>query len=343
MNTSLKTNEAIDKIKSFFDDLKKDNVNEINIILHDAPDPDAVGSAMGMRMIAKHFDVESTIYYGGEISHPQNKTIVNILNVVMEKTNKEIEGVNICIDCTTQNSCAKNAQLIIDHHKASGKAKYVINYPNYGACATIIWQLIKSLNIEKQEDSSEIYTSLLLGIRTDTNDLISENMIKNDFIAYQELLEVSDKEILQKVMNYPLPRYLYDNRLALHKEGNYYESNGVFVGGIGLIPVGQRDVIAILAEEYARMESVTTAVIFAITNKKYLEVSIRSSNVSLDVHQMCKDLFGDHGGGSSYKGGAKVPLEFYEGIDDKHIIELWKITCNHMFKKVHKESWKIEK
>jgi nanoRNase/pAp phosphatase (c-di-AMP/oligoRNAs hydrolase) len=164
-------------------------------------------------------------------------------------------------------------------------------------------------------------------------------MSKSDFIAYQELLELSDKDALQKAMNYPLPRYLYERRIALHEEGNSQEANGVFVGGIGFIPADQRDVIAILAEEYTRMESVQTAVIFAITGKKHLEVSVRTHLVSLDVNQMCRDLFGEFGGGKSNAGAAKIPLNFYEELDDKSSIPFWNVTKKHMFKKVLKENW----
>ena len=61
-----------------------------------------------------------------------------------------------------------------------------------------------------------------------------------------------------------MPRYSFDKRLILHKEGNSFESDGVFVGGVGYIPEGQRDVISLLSEEYVRMDSISTAVIFAI-------------------------------------------------------------------------------
>lgn len=329
-----------DKFIKMINELKEKDIQDINVIVHDGPDPDAFGSAEGVVLILKHFGINSRICYSGEISHPQNKTIVNVLNITAEKMSEKIDGINICVDCTPQNSCAKEALCVFDHHKMTTKAKYQFIYPNMGACATIVWKMIKELEIELPKENHSAFTSLLLGIRTDTNDLISDYMTKDDFVAYQELLELADKEALQKVMNYPFPRYLYDKRLVLHKDNNSYESNGVFVGGIGNISSTQRDVIAILAEEYARMESVTTAIIFAIIDKKSLEVSVRSTNVSLDVKQMCKDLFGDFGGGSSYKGGAKIPLGFYGDIKDEK--NFWDLTCRNMFDKVFKENWIIK-
>ena len=332
--------ETSETINKFFEEVKAAGTAEVNIILHDTPDPDACGSGAGFQLVCKHFGIEAKIYYRGEVSHPQNKTLINLLRMPLIKTQAAPEGINICVDCTPANSCVSEALLVIDHHKTTPKSKYHIIKPNIGACATIIWKLISDLKIENNSENADIYTALLVGIRTDTNDLISENMTKDDFTAYQQLLEIVDKENLQKIMNYPLPRYLYEKRLVLHQEGNSYENNGIFVGGIGNISAAQRDVIAILAHEYTRMESVNTAIIFAITDKKMLEVSIRSNNVSLDVNQLCKDLFGEFGGGNSFKGAAKIPLNFYSNVDDNLKEDLWKITCNHMFKLVLKENWK---
>jgi len=346
----MKKTTKVDKLKNYIEYLKEKNITEVNICVHDAPDPDAFGSAFGLSLILKHFGISSKILYRGEVSHPQNKTMINVLNILAEKVTEDIDNKaeNICVDCTINNSCAEYATFTIDHHKIKSGSKFEIVEPSYGSCATIVWNLMKELSFlddseKKSPENIIVFTALLLGIRTDTFDLTSEKMTKEDFSAYQELLELSDKESLQKIMNYPYPRYLYERRTTLHEKGNSHEVNGVFVGGVGFLPTSQRDVIAILADEYARMESVNTAVIFAIIDKKHLEVSVRSSNVSLDVNQMCKDYFGSFGGGTSYKGGAKIPLNFYSEVDDKYTDDFWVLTCNHMFKKIHKESWKEDK
>jgi len=333
------------EVEKFFTSLT-DKEKQINICLHPAPDPDAVGSAVGFSLIARHYGFKSEIFYSGDISRPQNKTIANVLSIDLNQVPPgkpdENGGVNVCVDCTPANSCCKSAKLVIDHHKIKSDSEFQIIKSNIGACSSIIWYLIKTLNVEITEDDSNILTALLLGIRTDTNDLISENMSLDDFHAYQELLEKANKEALQKVMNYPLPRYIYEKRLELHKSGNSYEKDGVFVGGIGYISGDQRDAISIMAEEYVRMESVNTAVIFAIIDKQTIQVSIRSGLVSTDVNQMVKALFGpEFGGGKPGAGAATIPLNFYGDIDDADD-GFWQMTCNHMFKKVLKEGWKKE-
>ena len=338
--------DVISTINNFFESIKDDKDKQINICLHPAPDPDAVGCADGFAMIAKHFGFKSEIFYSGEISHPQNKTIVNLLNIDLNKVPPgepdSNGGINVCVDCTPENSCCKEAKLVIDHHKVKPSAEFQIIKSNIGACSTIIWHIMKSLEISDTENSGA-YTALLLGIRTDTNDLISENMTKDDFIAYQELLELANQETLQKVMNYPLPRYIYEKRIEVHKKGNSYEKDGIFIGGIGYISGDQRDSIAILAEEYVRMESINTSIIFAIVDKKTIQISVRSSLVSVDVNAMVKNLFGsEFGGGKPGAGGSSIPLNFYSDIEDNEN-DFWIKTCNHMFKKVLKDGWIKEK
>lgn len=319
-----------------------DKKAKITIAMHDTPDPDAMGSAVGMQYLMKALGYASTIVYSGDISHPQNKTLVNILNLSFQKRKaaEKYENV-ICVDGVEKNTSGCMPAFVIDHHKNVTSAPHQIIDPAYGACSTLVYRLIREMLGEEwhQKESTMIFTALLLGIRTDTNDLTSENMSLNDFAAYQDLLAVSDKESLQKVMNYPLPRYLYDHRLSLHREGNSYESNGTFVGGVGFISAAQRDSIAVLAEEYARMETVNTSVIFAIVDKSTIQVSIRSSNVSLDVGAMCTDLFGEYGGGTSYKGGASIPLMFYQNIENGEKEQLWAVTVGHMFRKVLQEAY----
>ena len=343
--------KEIDSFIKFIEKIPTDegSVNErnINIAIHDTPDPDAMGSALGIKYILKNFGIESEIFYRNEISHPQNKTLVNVLNVQMTKIEGTIENdfKTITVDSTENNSCTKKADFVIDHHKNITASKNKIVLPQFGACSSIVFNLIKTIipKYKEETENADVFTALLLGIRTDTNDLISENMIKEDFVAYQELLDLSDKEKLQKVMSYPLPRYTYDKRLLLHKEGNSSESNGVFVGGVGYIPEVQRDVISVLADEYARMDSISTAVIFAIVGKKKLQVSIRSSNVSLDVGAMCHENFGAFGGGTSYKGGASIPLNFYEELENGEKDLLWEVSCKQMFRKILKENFVEEK
>ena len=48
-----------------------------------SPDPDALGSAMGLQWLLSKNNITSDIWFKGLISHAQNKTMVNILNITL--------------------------------------------------------------------------------------------------------------------------------------------------------------------------------------------------------------------------------------------------------------------
>ena len=73
---------AIDKEKmgEVFGNLNKDSV--VGILIQRFPDPDAIGSAAGFAVLLKEiYELESKIYHYGKVSHPQNKSLVNVLHI----------------------------------------------------------------------------------------------------------------------------------------------------------------------------------------------------------------------------------------------------------------------
>ena len=97
------------------------------------------------------------------------------------------------------------------------------------------------------------------------------------------------------------------------------------------------------SDYYISIPYITQAIIFAIIDNNYLEVSIRSEDVSLDVNSFCKKLFGQQGGGAGNKGGASVDLSFWSNQDEDSKQEFWINTTKQMFNKIFKSEWKENK
>ena len=53
--------ENVEKLIKFTDEVKSSGAS-VGIIMHDIPDPDSMGSAVGLQLILKSLDIESTIY-----------------------------------------------------------------------------------------------------------------------------------------------------------------------------------------------------------------------------------------------------------------------------------------
>jgi len=283
----------------------------VAIHTHNTPDPDALASAYGMQWILKRHGKESHIFYDGEVSHPQNKTLVNYLGIgaqKIEEYDSEAYSYNIIVDATENNSTIDKPDLVIDHHAAKTKVKQNI-IESVGSNCTIIYRLINELNLKfEDEHDFAIATALYIGIKTDTNDLLSDNTVDKDYNASIGLLPYVDKKKLQAILEYPLPAYFYELEYELQNDINNKIEGSCWVGSVGVIAKAKRDALPIIADKMLRREGIETSVVLAIVGD-YLDASVRSTNASLNVDQFCKKVFDKkHSGGKLGSGGTQSPL-----------------------------------
>jgi len=301
------------------------NLSRIALCMHAMPDPDCIGSALGLTKVLKHWnpEVKCTYIYEGEISHPQNKTLLNLLNISLTNA-KEIEEIEdkfdhfISLDVMPERclqSCNIDVEYLmaIDHHRVETSSAKFTDIRPVGATSSLIWEYLNKENIEfNEEDEGDTFiaTALVFGIQTDTDDLTSENVTSLDYKAVESLMKYADRSKIQLIKNYPIPSYQFELEGKLNEEGNIKVAKGIFVGGVGYISITKRDALPTMASLRARMEGVDTAFIFGIVGD-YIEVSVRSQGVSTDVNTLCQKIFGkDHAGGKMGSGAAKVPLGF---------------------------------
>jgi len=323
----------------------------IGIFMHDTPDPDCFGSAVGLQKILSVIvpDASFKLVYGGEISHPQNKTMVNVLNLML--TNRsEIPSIEeefdliFCVDVMPERCGLKEVGcfMAFDHHKVETNKAENIDIRMVGSTATIIWDYMQELKIgfaKNDEADSAIATGMVLAIKTDTNDLSSDNLTEIDMDAYKDLMTNCSSKLLGNLINYPIPPYHFELRKRLDIEDNTRYKDGVFIGAIGYVPPSKRDVLPTTAEERARVEGVDTAFVFAIVGSN-IEVCVRSSSLSVDVNTLCRKVFGkENGGGKAGAGAARIPMNFLSVENSPSEIQnvVWDGVKEFMFHKIQEE------
>ena len=275
------------------------SVKSANIFLHPNPDPDAIGAGLGLQWLLDKHGIPSVIYYTGAISHPMNRALVNKLGITMEKMSEEagevFGEVGICVDCTPEAVPGYEVTAIIDHHRNTedySNLKYV-DIRNTGSASSIIYSHIKESGLSLNADEDQkIIISLLLGVKTDTRDLLADTVDTLDYAAHQDLTSLVDSKLLTSILDYPLPRYFYDLKARAYVRDNYVHEGGLFVTYLGIISEQQKDTLAIIADEMVRMDGVSTAVVGSIVEDSIV-VSLRTSNVSLDASKLVKRVFGE--------------------------------------------------
>jgi nanoRNase/pAp phosphatase (c-di-AMP/oligoRNAs hydrolase) len=299
---------------------------KVAIFTHIVPDPDAIAAAIGLQwFLKKQYKVKSDIFYAGEISHPQNKTMMNVLSldlkrIEMYEKNKTDYAKSISVDCTEQHTGVEGIDLnmIFDHHRNAPVKKDsdydLVDIRQVGATSSLIYELISNTDCfsgDLGDEDKIVATSMLLGVYTDTKQLLSETTADIDHKAYQELTKMSEINKLNSIIHYPLPRYLYELEAEAMKDENSESIDNTRLSFIGFIPLKHRDSLPVLAEKLMRMSGVTTSIVFAVVDDA-IEASVRSEDVSLDVDDFVKRIFGKNAGGKYGAGAGKVCIDFFD-------------------------------
>jgi nanoRNase/pAp phosphatase (c-di-AMP/oligoRNAs hydrolase) len=306
---------------------------KVAILTQDNPDPDAMGSALGAVYLCRRLNSELgsvDIFYGGTISHPQNKTMVNILGLPMRKMkhfNPDEHQLVILVDVASTGrknltSTDVKPDIIIDHHRDDPEGEYLLkDIRPIGAASSIITSYIREygLDLESGEDNGienvgTVATGLLVGIKTDTLELTSPNVTPLDFQMYEYLLKLTDRKKLYQIINYAIPPYLFQLKARAFQAMEMQHASAV--AGVGIIPATQRDAIPIIADELLRMEGTETVVVYAIVGDRIV-ASLRTTNDGIEMNSFCHQIFGEQfSGGKLGCGGASVPLGFVAPGDD---------------------------
>lgn len=302
-----------DKMNEIFENLDKDK--HVAILVQNSPDPDCLGAGSAMTVLLKEvYGLSSKIYHFGEISHPQNKSMKNVLHIAMEDGNEfDIEKVCATVVLDTDLSSTgfssetfTNVDVRIDHHSMDRDDEpRLSDIRPVGATCSIMWEYLQEFGVNLEEHSN-VATALILGIKTDTLDFTSANVTELDMEAFRGLLPYVDRAALAKVTKFPLPKEVFELETLAYK--NKVERGTTLVSFIGELTAHSRDSISTISDRFARMAGTDTVVITAFIDG-HLQASVRSDDSRVDVKDLCVKVFGkDHAGAKEGSGGARVPM-----------------------------------
>lgn len=314
---------------------------KVAIFTHAGPDPDAIGSIMAVEwMLWKLHRIESVGFYAGEVSHPQNLALYNLIDPNIRRVNEYVPeefDMRILVDTVPVNAGiekhAVSFDICIDHHREIPNGGFNGLFINLkaGSCAGTIYHIIKEFGLSFEDDNdtdSRVATAIMVGVSTDTESLMSDDATEYEFEAWAELFEFRNPTILKKIINFERPKFWINHKADAVK--NTVVSEGVGVVGLGNIPACHRDILSDMAQEMITWEDVNTAVAFGVVEGERIEGSVRSRNASVMVPALCKELAGKHGmgGGKLGKGAYRYSLGgagFDEEDDEETIAKTWEL------------------
>jgi nanoRNase/pAp phosphatase (c-di-AMP/oligoRNAs hydrolase) len=289
----------------------RDAAEPLAVVTHDNPDPDAIGSALALVAIARSAGVEARAYYSGEIAHQENRALVNLLDIDLcrlEETDLDSLGGVALVDHSRPGvndglPASTPVDVVIDHHppRAPIEARFVDLRSEAGSTSALLTDYLTGYGLEPDRT---VATSLLYGIRVDTDDFTRE-VTDDDFEAAASLVEYADADVLSRVESPSMSPDVFETLASAIRHRRV--RGDVLVAGVGR--TGNRDALAQAADLLVGMEGVNVALVHGFVDDTVF-VSGRLKGSSLDLGETLRDAFGSIGsaGGHANMAGAQIPL-----------------------------------
>jgi nanoRNase/pAp phosphatase (c-di-AMP/oligoRNAs hydrolase) len=248
-------------------------------LTHRNPDPDGIASAWGLKQLFLSESIESTLAYSGSIERPENRAMVDLLNIeMMDIQDIDFNDFYLVALVDTQPGTGNNdlqenilPAIVIDHHPIvdeSNKSIYWDIRKEIGSTSTIITEYIMSSGIDI---SRELATALYYGIATDTMDL-SRDFYQDDMLAAQFLYPKLIPETLSKIKNPEISLQYFTEFIAAFKSSFQYDN--IFAVDAG--EISTPDLLAQIADLIVRVEGINWAIAIG-TCSDTINFSIRSN------------------------------------------------------------------
>lgn len=296
------------------------------VLTHDNPDPDAIASAAGLGFLVEQAcGVPAVMTFGGIIGRAENRVLMEIVGVPFER----IEGLEFrpgdafaLVDAQPgagNNAVPEDARLaaVIDHHPprdAPRHADYHDVRESYGACATMIVELMRAGGIEPNR---ELATALFYGIQSETLDLGREAS-EPDVEASVHLYPRTDPASLSEIRHARAPR-------ALFKTFHDGLERAWQRDGVVFVPCGELaypDLVAQLADFFLRVQGVEWVVAVGRYGDDVL-VSLRADRPRAHAGEWVREIVAGRGpaGGHGQMAGARIPVPGKSDAQVREIVE----------------------
>jgi len=283
------------------------------VIAHDNPDPDAIASAIALAHIAERAGTPAEACYFGDISHQENRALVNLLEFELTELDTATAdlsrfgsialvdhsrpGVNDQLPADT------SVDIVIDHHppRAPVEARFVDLRSDVGATSTLATGYLQTLGIDP---SPALATALLFGIQVDTRDF-SREVSTEDFEAAAFLVERADPALLDRIESPNVSVETFEILARAIVERDVCEN--VVTSYVG--EISNRDALAQAADRLLGLDGVKTTLVFGILDG-VVYVSARARGAELDLGEALREAFGQIGsaGGHADMAGAQIPV-----------------------------------
>lgn len=321
-------------------------LEQVSILMHPNPDPDAMAAAIGVACLADQVDTAVTLQYTGQIRHQENRAFRTVLDLDLDRidhvSDLAAEAV-VLVDHNSPRGFAGAGGIlpfaVVDHHPGEGSGEVFTDVrTDYGATSSIVAEYFSDIGArpvppdqhETEVDArftvpSRVATGLLYGVLTDTQHLTT-GCIDADFAASGYLFPGVDEDMLDRIANPQVSAGVLEAK-ARAIAGR--KVRGAFaVSDVGKL--SNMDAVPQAADELIQLEGVTAAVVCGeYGGTIYLSGRSRDDRVHMGrtLESLVEGIPGGSAGGHARMGGGQIDeegapeLEANGGVERSALIE----------------------
>ncbi len=288
--------------------------DELAIVCHDNPDPDTLASAVALERVAREQEVSATtITYGGDISHQQNRAFVTLLDIDLEPLEEVDVSAYDAVAFVDHSASGSNTSLtpelepdiIVDHHPGKPiDADFVDVRTDYGATATIFVEYFETLDIPLSET---LASALLFALHRERLDFVREPT-RREYEAALTVYEKANLETLEQLYGSAFSPATID---AIGRAITSRDRRGsAVVAGVGRTV--ETDALPQAADYLLNIEGVDTVLTYGVVNGS-IRLSGRSIDPRIHIGSTLSDAYGDLGsaGGHHDMAGGRIELGLF--------------------------------
>jgi nanoRNase/pAp phosphatase (c-di-AMP/oligoRNAs hydrolase) len=283
-----------------------DTAPRVLILMQDDPDPDAIASALALRVVLGRSKAAAPIATFGRITRPENRAMTRLLEIDVESlTPAAVAGYDAVAMVDVQPSFFEerlgDVAVVVDHHPEEQPvlARVKDIRPSYGATSTILTEYLRAVDAKI---SQRLATALLYGIKADTRYL-ERGTTRADVDAFGFLHPLANHNALRRIERPDLPDAALDT-LALGIARRTI-IDGVLFSHLG--PAGYPELIAQFADLFLQVEGVEWSVVSGIV-KDDLHISVRNVGYVRAAGDVVRQAFAELGSAGGHRTMAKAVI-----------------------------------
>jgi nanoRNase/pAp phosphatase (c-di-AMP/oligoRNAs hydrolase) len=280
--------------------------DRVLILMQDDPDPDAIASALALRILLGRNKATASIATFGRVTRPENVAMLKILDIDVEEiTAQAVRGFDRVAMVDVQPSFLEQGpaevDLVIDHHPEDRpiRARLKDVRPGYGATSTILTEYLRATDMKITQ---RLATALLYGIKSDTLHL-ERGGTRADMEAFAFLHLQANHNALRRIERPELPEEALD--VLAHGIARRQLVQGVLFSHLGALESG--DLVPQFADLFLQVEGAEWSVVSATVGSE-IHVSVRNVGYVKSAGDVVRHAFADLGGAGGHRAMAKAVI-----------------------------------